>query len=445
MASVRALGPLLAVLLAVACDDTKKPASPPAPSAPPESTTPAPSAAASSPTPREATPAVAMPPASERKAIARSSNAFAFDLYARAAKAPGNLAMSPASITSALAMAWGGAKGKTDEQMKKVLHVTGERDAATQSWGKLTQAMQDPSRPLTLRIANRLFGEKTFAFEPSFLDRTKAAFGAPLEPLDFKGAPDASRQTINAWVEDRTERRIKDLLPPPAISKETRFVIVNAIYFLADWLTPFEKRSTSAAPFTTSAGASKSVPTMHLTMDLEIAKGDGVRMLALPYKGDDAAMYIALPDKADGLGALEKSIDAKKLDMWAGALKRELVDLALPSFKIEPGEPMALGPALKEMGMTLAFDSENADFTGISAATEPAKRLAISEVFHKAFVRVDEKGTEAAAATAVAMAGTGVAPKPTEFHADHPFLFFIVDRPSGLVLFMGRVADPSAS
>ena len=384
---------------------------------------------------------------SEAQRVAKTSNAFGFDLYGKLSKMPGNLAISPASITAALAMTWGGAKAETEKQMKKVLRVDAERDAVVASWGRLSQALQEPSRPLKLKMANRLFGEKTFKFEQPFLDKTRAAFGAPLEPVDFKTAAEAQRHRINGWVEDQTERRIRNLLPPASIQSDTRMVLVNAIYFLADWQVPFEKEFTYPAPFTSGAGTKKDVPTMHNATALRMARPDGVRVLELPYQGAGTAMLVVLPDKTDGLGAVERTLDAKKLESWTSALgKPQRVNVSLPSFKVEPQDSLALSGALKALGMPAAFDAEKADFTAIGVPPDPRNRLYISEVFHKAFVKVDEKGTEAAAATAVDMAeGAGMPPKAVDFNADHPFLFLIVDKPSGLVLFMGRVLDPSTS
>jgi serpin B len=385
-----------------------------------------------------ATPSQPMP-------TAQSSNAFGFDLYARLNKTPGNLALSPFSISTALAMTWGGARHDTEQQLGKVLHAAAPRDAAVASWGALSQALQDPARALELRVANRLFGEKTFTFEPAFLGQTKARFAAPLEPVDFKNAAEPARLRINSWVEEKTARRIKDLLPPRSVQSETRLVLVNAVTFVADWQTPFEKQSTFPASFTPAAHAPKQVPTMHNALEARFAQRDGVKVLELPYRGG-AALLLVLPDKADGLAAVEQSLDAKRFAEWTAALGApQRVNVALPSFKVEPAASLPLASELSALGMPLAFDPERADFTGAGTSPDPKKRLYLSEAFHQAFVKVDEKGTEAAAATAVVMAdGAGRPPKAVAFAADHPFLFFIVDQPSGLVLFMGRVADPAS-
>ena len=401
------------------------------------------------PSPPEVDPPPAPAPMSavgDVKRLAASSNALGFDLYAKVRGGSGNLALSPASISAALAMTYGGARGETEAQMKRVLHLDGTRDAAMTEWGNLSRALQDPGRPLKLRIANRLFGEKTVRLEQPFLDRTKEAYGAPLEPTDFKNAAEPSRGRINGWVEDQTETRIKELLPPDSIDAETRLVLVNAIYFLADWADPFLQHATFDETFHVSATTAKRTPTMHGGGPRRIVQADGVTVLELPYQGDDAAMLIILPDRVDGLASVEASLSAATLDAWMAALSTKRVSIALPRFEVSPQPSMSLGEELKKLGMTDAFDADLANFTGIANPTDPRERLQISGVFHKAFVKVDEKGTEAAAATAVLMPRAGGAPSfEIDFKADHPFLFVIVDKKSGLALFVGRVVDPTAT
>jgi serpin B len=181
--------------------------------------------------------------------LARSSNAFGFDLYQRLRQTPGNFVMSPASITTALNMAWGGAQGETAAQMRKVLHLEGTADEVMATSGQLARSLQDPARPIVFRIANQLFGEKDYKLIPAFVEKTRAAFGAPIELLDFKTKPEQARGHINEWVEGKTEHRITNLIPPGALVPDTRLVLVNAIYFLGDWDTPFERRQTRLAPF----------------------------------------------------------------------------------------------------------------------------------------------------------------------------------------------------
>ena len=391
------------------------------------------------------TPAAAGPSPDEMTRLARSNNAFAFDLYRGLGPGPGNRAVSPASITTALAMAWGGARGETAAQMQRVLRFEGPQGEVLRASGQLAATLQDPSRPIVFRIANRLFGEKTYAFEPAYLAATKAAFGGALEPVDFKHAAEAARILVNGWVEEKTEKRIRDLVPPGAVDSDTRLVLVNAIYFLGDWEEPFAKESTRPAAFSTSASVKKDVPTMHAVESFRFAAKDGLKAVELPYKGGQMSMLVILPDAVDGLPALGASLTAERLDGIVQSLAATRVLVALPKFEVDPAGALPLGEVLEKLGMADAFSRERADFTGIANPADPRDRLFISEVFHKAFVKVDEKGTEAAAATAAVMARAAAAlAPPREFKADHPFLFFIRDHASGMVLFMGRVADPSA-
>ncbi len=428
----------------LACQDRSKPATPPAVATPPQGSAPAAApdptpTPTPTPTPVESGSASAVPV--PRSDIAEASNAFGFALWKRLGE--GNLAISPASISAALAMTWGGAKGGTADEMQAALHVKGDRAAVMTAWGKLATQLQSPSRKLELRIANRLFGDKSTPFEADYLARTKAAYGAPLEPMDFATGHEAARGKINKWVEDRTEHRIKELIPPTGITNQTRLVLVNAIYFLADWKEPFEPLRTNPSSFMVGGRSPNSVPMMHGRERFGYAKGDGVSILAMPYAGEDASMLVVLPEKVDGLPALERTLDDRVLASWSDSITVQEVEVALPRFTIDPPDSLELRKQLEALGIRQAFDREAADFTGIANPPKRADRLSISAVFHKAFVKVDEKGTEAAAATAVSMArGGGPPPAAVQFVADHPFLFFIVDNKTGLILFMGRVTDP---
>jgi serpin B len=377
--------------------------------------------------------------------LARGSNALGFDLYQRLRQKPGNLVISPASITTALTMTWVGARAETAAQMAKVLHLEGTADEVMTTSGELSRSLQNPSRPIVFRIANQLFVEKTYELVPAFVEKTRAAFGAPVEGLDFKQAPERARVRVNEWVEGKTEQRIKDLIPPGAVVPDTRLVLVNAIYFLGDWVQPFESRTTRPAPFHLSASETKDVPTMNRTDTFRIGRKDGVTALEIPYKGGELSMILLVPEGIEGLAEVEGTLDAKKLDALVSAMQVERVWLALPKFEVRPGESLSLGEDLKALGMPLAFDRQRADFTGIASPPDPDDRLVIAKVFHKGFVRVDEKGTEAAAATGVmGIRAGGMAEKPPrQLKVDRPFLFLIRDNASGLVLFLGRVSDPS--
>ncbi len=437
---------LVATLGILACDKTAKVGAdtPTAPAASKEPVT-SPSAIASAAS-TPVLPTIAPPPAADAKRLATSSNALGFDIYGKVRGAPGNLAISPASISAALAMTYGGARAQTEAQMKRVMHLEGARDAVMTDWGALSRSLQSPNRPVKLRIANRLFGEKTYTFDQGFLDRTRDAYGAPLEPTDFKEAFEPARARINGWVEDQTEKRIKDLLPVRALDATTRLVLVNAIYFLADWAEPFEKMATRDQPFKVTPTAPKATPMMHHDGSHRFAQTDGVKVLELPYQGGESSMLFILPDREDGLEALESSLSAAKLAAWTAALGPRAVAVTLPRFEVSPTPSLSLGSELVKLGMVDAFDKDKADFTGIANPKDARERLYIAKVFHKAFVKVDEKGTEAAAATAVVMAKGGGGPpaRPAlEFTADRPFLFLIMEKASGLVLFVGRVADPT--
>lgn len=440
---MRTIRPMLALaFLCAACD-----ASPPAknPSSAPLQPPPPAAGPGVAETKKPVKPVVTPPAAGALESLAASNNALAFDLYARARMTAGNLALSPISISSALTMTWAGARGETATQMQRVLHARGEAGEAMDVSGQLLASFATTDSKVTLRVANRLFGEKSYTFQQAYLDHVAAAFGAPLEGLDFKGAFEASRVHINAWVAKQTQDRIKELIPAGALDSDTRLVLTNAIYFLGDWMAPFEGNATRPEAFQSAPGAAHNVPMMHKSEQFRFAATDGVKVLEMPYVGGDVVMTFVLPDAPAGLEAVEKRLSPATLDAWLGALTREQVVVSLPKFEIDPASSLSLGDMLKALGMPLAFDRDKADFTGIADPPSPADRLYISQVFHKAFVKLDEKGTEAAAATAVVMARSGAMPpvNPTEFKADHPFLFLLRHVPSGAILFMGRVSDPA--
>jgi serpin B len=397
----------------------------------------------------EDTAAPVAPPSDEELArIARSSNAFAADLWGRVRGTQGNLAVSPASITLALAMTWGGARGRTADDMKQVLHFEGSADEVMASAGRLLQAWNTSSGAALLRVANRLFGAQRYTFEKPYLEKIQAAFGAPLEPVDFDNDIEATRKSINDWVARQTEDRIQGLLPARSLQPRlTRLVLVNAIYFKASWAKPFSEDQTVSEPFIVTAAMKKEVPLMHRTGDYGYAEQDGVKVLEMPYQGGDLSMVVVLPDAVDGLEAVERQLTSAQLDDWITALHKENVKVVLPRFEVSPAASLELGETLAAMGMARAFNPEEADFTGMANPPNSSERLHISKVFHKAFVKLDEKGTEAAAATAVVMAMRTALRQPREpkdFRADHPFLFFLRDTTSGMILFMGRVSDPTS-
>ena len=433
----------LLVLFAVACPapqpDTETPRANDTPARPPILPEPA--------TPPE--PAPPPPPSvstEEAHTVATAANQFATDFWAKIRSRGGNLVVSPASIWVALAMTHVGARGPTADEMGRVLHMPADPEATRRAAGALLAGWNDPARTTyTLRVANRLFGERTIHLEPPFVATMQSVFRAPLEPMDFKGAAEASRTRINGWVEQTTQNRIRDLLPVASLDALTRLVLVNAVYFLAHWETPFESEATSNQPFWVNGTTSASVPTMHEHGYLRYAEDASVQVLQLPYEGGDLAMMFVLPRARNGLGGVEATLDAATIDRWQQALAPTDLNVALPKFTIDPPDALSLADVLGSMGMPLAFDRDRADFNGMAVPPTPAERLYISKVFHKAFVKVDERGTEAAAATAVVMAAAGAAAPsepPKEFRADHPFLFLLRDVRSGVILFAGRVNQP---
>ena len=372
--------------------------------------------------------------------MAESSDAFAVDLYASLAEDAGNLFFSPFSIAAALSMTMGGANGVTEDEMHSVLHVTDEAGYHQAFGSLLVDLSGNHHRPYELDVANRLWGQDGFPFDPVYLALLADDYQAPLEVADFTSDPDGVRQDINGWVADQTRDRIQDLLPAGSVDALTRLVLVNAIYFLADWKTAFDKADTADGAFTLADGSSTTVPLMYGEVEGDVARLDGLGVLRLPYEGDDLSFIVLLPDDADGLPALEASLSAGQVDSWlAEAEPVEKLPLPLPSFEMT--QAFDLVQVLSDLGMPSAFSPDTADFTGI---TDPdGDPLYIGGVFHQAFVKVDESGTEAAAATAVVV-DVGSAEEPVDpFVVDHPFVFLVRDELSGAILFMGRVADPS--
>lgn len=394
---------------------------------------------------------------------AGATNQFAVDLHRQLVTGDRNLCVSPYSIETALAMTFAGAEGETRDQMSRVLHLPKDGDAANASFSSLQRSLEEmtrktaeiaaeskkrggPSEPITLAIANRLFAQSGYDFRSSFSELVKKFYGAPFEALDFTKNADAARQHINKWVADQTRDRIRDLIPANGVSDMTRLVLANAIYLKAPWASEFSEAQTKLEPFHVRGGATVDVAMMQRQSELGYAKRDGFTAVALPYIGGEIQFLVLLPDEVNGLPSLEKEFSAEMLAQCA-KLERHDVDLSMPKFKFEP-PTIALAAALKALGMNSAFDQPrgSANFDRI-APRRPNDYLYISDVFHKTFIAVDEKGTEAAAATAVTMMkATAMAPKPTPppivVKIDRPFLYAIQHVPSGVCLFLGRVTDP---
>lgn len=373
--------------------------------------------------------------------IARAIDEFGIDLYRAIARPDQNLVMSPASITLAFAMVHAGARGKTATELAKVFHLEGEPARIAAGVAGALARWRETSEGVELRVANRLFGDGATAFERAYLDVTARRFGAALEPVDFRGAAEATRSDINAWVLEQTRDRIRDLIPRGALDASTRLVLVNAIYFKAQWEDEFPEYATRTGPFF-APGGERSAKLMARTGHMPVVHHDGATLVSVGYAGGRYAMSIVLPDERDGLAAIEGKLGRAWVDAAHAAAVTERVQLTMPRFRIEPGEPLALRRVLEPLGLVTAFGAD-ADFTGMAPRSE---ELQLSEAFHKAFIAVDEKGTEAAAATAVAMRAGSAPPsgEPRVVTVDHPFVYMIRDTSTGAILFMGHVVDPTA-
>jgi serpin B len=381
-------------------------------------------------------------PNANAPAVATGNTRFALDLYGQLKKAKGNLFFSPYSISTALAMTSAGARGETLDQMNRTLHLDPAREKTAAAFHQLITSLNGNGgqRRFELVTANALWAAKQYPIVPAFLAMADADYQAKLQQVDFAGDPEKARLTINRWVEERTRDKIKDLLQSGVVGRDTRLVLTNAIYFKGSWSSPFNENATKKGDFRLPADQKiADVSLMHQLESFSYGEMDDAQVLELPYEGGRLSMVVLLPRQVDGLDALQQKLNPANLAAWLGKLQRNKVDLTLPKFKMTA--EFELSKTLSEMGMPLAF-TDKADFSGICSS----EQLQIGAVVHKAFVDVDEKGTEAAAATAVGVkAATAVAPRPpVVFKADHPFLFLLRDRTTDSVLFMGRVTDPLA-
>lgn len=393
----------------------------------------------------------------EVEAVVGGNTAFALDLYGLLREAEGNIFVSPSSISTAVAMTWTGARGNTAAEMATVLHLPTFGEAAeagdTQAppgpdpdriaaaFGAIERdlAASPETRGYELHTANSLWGQEDYEFLDEFTGRLDRHFGAGMNRVDYMNDTEGARQEINAWVEKKTEERIQDLIPKGLLDPATTLVLTNAVYFKGSWASQFDEEATRDEPFHGAKGETV-VPMMHQKGQFGYLEADGVQVLDLPYEGGDLSMTIVLPgaDDEGGLAALEARLTPELLSSWWEGLAEREVTVALPRFTMTWGTE-DLVKHLQALGMNDAFVYGRADFSGIDGT----RQLFISHVLHKAFVDVNEEGTEAAAATAVAM--KRMAARPLEFRADRPFLFMIRHRATGGVLFMGRLDDPESS
>jgi serpin B len=389
---------------------------------------------------REIKPSV---PEGDAQTLVQGNNAFALDMYRSLRADNGNLIFSPFSISLALAMTYAGARGDTEAQIAQALHFDLPQSQLHPAFNALDLALANQPKPaskdqnpLQLNIANAVWAEQTFPFLPDFLDTIALNYGAGIHQSDFINQYEPVRKEINGWVSDQTKNKINDLLPAGVLNPDTRMVLVNAIYFKADWLNPFDANHTSDQPFHLLDNSTVTVKMMSQDTYVPYATGNGWQAVDFPYAGETAAMTIIVPDEGN-FEAFDSSFDIATLDSILADLQPTSMVFGLPKFSFT--RDFGLNAQLAALGMPDAFDPNRADFSGMTGKPD----LFISDVIHKAFVAVDEKGTEAAAATAVIMELASAPMYDVTLIVDRPFIFIIRDTVSGQILFMGRVVNPA--
>lgn len=369
--------------------------------------------------------------------MAKESTTLALDLYRELAGSDENLFFSPYSIKTALAMTYAGARENTAKQMDHVLHFPDDVTLHP-AIAKLESRLKAISEKghIQLNVANALWPQEKYPFLTEFCDLLETYYHVTVTPLDYIEKTEEARNTINQWVEEKTNQKIKELIAKDDVTPETTLVLTNAIYFKGDWAAQFDPQLTEEAAFFLLNGDTAATQLMHQEQEYNYGKIGNLQIIELPYQEDDLSMIVILPVKPDGIAALDKEMTAENLDKWLPVLRRQKVEVFLPKFKME--SYFDLSDTLITMGMPEAFDSR-ADFSGMDGS----KWLSITKVLHKAFVGVNEEGTEAAAATAVIMSRSQPVESPPVFRADHPFIFLIRENDTGSILFMGRVLNPT--
>ncbi len=362
---------------------------------------------------------------------------FALDLYVQLSRKEGNLFFSPYSISTALAMSWSGARNNTEKEMADTLHFPMGQAKVHQTFAGLEKGLAEilARGDVSLTTANSIWPQAGLPLLDGYVQCLSENYGVAATPLDYVRETEAARQTINRWVEEKTREKIRELIRPGDLDPSTVMVLVNAIHFKGDWASKFKEKSTRPADFTLPDGTVKQVATMFQTGSFDVGGDKEVELLELPYQGGDLSMLILLPRDRQGLPALENGLTPERLVTLLGSLHEMKVSVWLPKFKFTWGTTDLVGP-LQALGMKEAF-TRSADFSGMDGS----KGYFISLVLHKAFIEVNEQGSEAAAATAVVHKRS----MPPRFQVNHPFLFLIRDNVSGSILFLGRVADPAAA
>jgi serpin B len=381
--------------------------------------------------------------ASDVTNLTDANNRFAFELYSEldgANPADSNIFFSPWSISSALAMTYEGARGQTADEMQSVFHFPADASVRRPAFASLYNSINAGGKKYTLYTANALWAQKDYKFLDDYLSTVEEYYGGKTTNLDFVAETEKSRMTINDWVAGKTNDRIKDILPQGSVGEMTRLVLTNAVYFKGTWVLKFDKSDTADADFRVDSGRAVKVPMMYLhgeNATFNYTENNDLQALEMAYDGGDLSMIVLLP-KGDSLASIKDYLSAQKLSELRGDFREKNVVLYMPKFTFKT--KYSLPDTFKKMGMKLAFEWPGADFSGMDGTN----MLYITDIFHQAFVQVDEEGTEAAAATAVIIgAGTAAPVHQIVFRADHPFVFLIQERSTGNILFLGRVSDPS--
>ena len=375
--------------------------------------------------------------------VVSGNNEFAFDLYSKLNEGEdSNIFFSPYSMSTAVAIAYEGAEGQTEQEMRDVFHFPEDESTMRSSFARIYNTINKGSSKYIIHTANALWAQEDYTFLEEYTDAVERYYGGQTTNVDFVGDTESVRLRINHWVESQTNNKIKNLLTPGSINPITRLVITNAVYFKGDWANQFDKKDTTSEEFTTTGGNVVRADMMRLQdddIDFNYAETDTLQILEMPYKGEELSMLIILPkdDSGDGLGEVEAMLDADELESMKSGFREQTVYVYMPKFTFETKYQMA--NTLSDMGMPAAFQWPGADFSGMDGT----HMLYISKVIHQAFVEVNEEGTEAAAATGIVMT-IGAAPSQYKiFRADHPFIFIIQEKSTGSILFMGRVVDPT--
>lgn len=369
------------------------------------------------------------------RSFAAAQNAFTWDLYFQLAPTAGNIFFSPFSIATALAQVTAGARGDTAAQLHQALHTESLGDGTWNGAGSLELLLEEAATgddTFRLNVANSAWAQEGFTFEKAYLDALARYFGSEINVIDFKEDPDAARTTINDWVSEKTEEMIPELLPGGSVTNLTRLVLANAIYFNARWETEFHPSETNEGEFTLDDGSTTVAQFMSRRGDIGVAEQDGFTAAELPYKGGRFSMMIILPPEFGPAGTAP-AISQEIVDRLVAGMEAGDTQLAIPKFAFEYGQ--SLKDSLKALGIEALFDPDQADLSGIA----PPDDLHVSDVFHKAIVRTDERGTEASAATGII---AGVTSMPRMFRADRTFIFLIRDGETGAIVFAGRLSEP---